>query len=185
MAQQKDYGIGRLKGTKLWQLRAKHGKDKIFADGDLLLAHAEAYFKWCDTHPRYRAELVKYKGGYEEAEVPLGRPYTMDGLTVYLGVSGAYFRTAKAALREKDENGTISASEVRLLEVFDIIEHTVRNEQIEGAAVGQYKEGLIARLNGIADNVNQNNTGSTVVRVTVRDKETAENLDLLNDTINT
>lgn len=179
MAQEKDYGIGRLKGTKAWQLRAKHGKDKIFADGDLLLAHAEAYFKWCDTHPRYRAELVKYKGGYEEAEVPLGRPYTIDGLTVYLGVSGSYFRTAISALKDKQESGTISKSEIRLLEVFEIIQTTVRNEQVEGAMVGQYKEGLVARINGIADNVNQNNTGNAIVRVTVRDKETAENLNML------
>lgn len=179
MAQKQEYSIPRLKGHKAWQLRAKDGKDKIFADGDLLLAHAEAYFKWCDTHPRYRAELVKYKGGYEEAEVPLGRPYSMDGLTVYLGVSGSYFRSAKANLKDKQESGTISKSEVRLLEVFEIIETIVRTEQVEGALVGQYKESLVARINGIADNINQNNTGNAVVRVTVRDKETAENLDLL------
>lgn len=179
MAKEQDYGIGRLKGNKGWMLRAKHGRDKIFADGALLLAHAHAYFKWCDVHPRYRPEVVKYKGGHEIAEVPLGRPYTMDGLTTYLGVSGAYFRAAKANLRDKIEAGTAYASEVELLDAIEQIEAAIRNEQVEGALVGQYKEGLVARINGIADNVNQNNTGNAIVRVTVRDKETAENLDLL------
>lgn len=176
---QEEHKVARLTGSKGWKLRAKMGRDKIFGDGELLLAHAHAYFSWCDAHPRYRAELVKHKGDHEVAEVPLGRPYTMDGLTVYLGVSGSYFRGAKANLKDKQDAGTIDDTEVRLLEVIELIETTVRNEQVEGGLVGQYKEGLVARINGIADNVNQNNTGASIVRVTVRDKETAENLNEL------
>lgn len=179
MARKKDITVERLKGNKLWKLRAKHGKDAIFGDGPLLIAHANAYFEWCDTHPRYSAELVKYKGDYQEAEVPLGRPYTMDGLTIYLGVSGSYFRTRESELREKIESGRASKADIGVLEAIEFIRMQVRNEQVEGALVGQYKEGLVARINGIADNINQNNTGDSIVRVTVRDKETADNLDLL------
>lgn len=184
MATEKEIKVPRLKGNKLWKLRAKDGRTAIFTDAALLMSHATAYFDWCDTHPRYRAELVKYKGGYDEAEVPLGRPYTMDGLTIYLGVSGSYFRSRKSELREKIEAGRATEEEVKILETIELIEQTVRNEQVEGALVGQYKDGLVARINGIADNINQNNTGDSIVRVTVRDKETAENLDLLSDVIN-
>lgn len=173
--------VARLRGNKAWQLRAKHGRDKIFADAELLMAHAEAYFRWCDSHPRYKTELVKYKGGYEEAEIPIGRPYTMDGLTVYLGVSGGYFRAAKSNIRTRIEAGKATEEDHRIMDTIEVIESIVRNEQIEGAMVGQYKESLTARINGIADNLNQTNTGDSIIRVTVRDAETEENLNALSD----
>lgn len=178
MAKKAKYEVPKLRGHQGWKLRANVGREKIFSDGQLLIAHAEAYFHWCDTHPRYSVELVKHQGSYVEAELPLGRPYTMDGLTRYLGVSGGYFRAAKANLRAKIEEGRATPVEVELLEAIEMIETTVRNEQIEGALVGQYKESLTARINGIADNVNQNNQGGTpLVRIMVRDTETANNLD--------
>jgi hypothetical protein len=176
-----DFGIGRLKGRETWQLKAKHNPARIFADAALLLAHAEAYFSWCDTHPRFKSDLVKYKGGYEIAEIPLRRPYTFDGLFGYLGVTLGYFRAAKANILEKQERGSATNFDEELLNAFAEIEARIRNEQVEGGLAGQYKESLVARLNGIADNVNQNSTGSSIVRVTVRDKETADNLDLLTD----
>lgn len=173
--------IPALRGNQSWKLRAKDGPDRIFGDASLLLGHAVAYFKWCDAHPRYKAELVKYKGGYDIAEVPLGRPYTMDGLTVYLGVSSAYFYTAASELREKISEGRATDRERELLAAMEAIRATIRNEQVEGALVGQYKEGLVARLNGISDNINTTNAGESVVRVVVRDTETAENMNKLTD----
>lgn len=170
-----------LKGNKLWKLRSKHGRDKLFSDGALLLEEAYAYFDWCDRYPWYKPELVKYKGEYDEAEVPIGRPYTMDGLTVYLGVSGGYFRAAKANLKEKINSNKGTDDEVDLLEAIEMIETIIRNQQIEGAAVGVFTPNLIARLNGLADNQNVNNTGDAVVRVTVRDQDTAEDLAALED----
>lgn len=169
----------RLTGTKLWQLRTKHGKDKIFSDGAVLWDEALKYFDWCDRHPWSRYELVKYKGDFEEAEVPLGRPYTMDGLTLYLGVSGGYFRAAKANLRDKDERGKATAAELDLLQVMEMIETAIRNQQIEGAAVGVFNSNLVARINGIADNMNNVNKGDAVLKVTVRDQKTADDLDEL------
>lgn len=170
-----------LKGNKLWQLRTKHGRDKLFSDAALLLEEAYAYFDWCDRYPWYKPELVKYKGGHEEVEVPIGRPYTMDGLTVYLGVSGGYFRAAKANLKEKINADKATPAEVDLLEAIEMIETIVRNQQIEGAAVGVFMPNLIARINGLADNQKVQNTGNSVVRVTVRDNETAKNLEDLED----
>lgn len=173
--------IPALRGNQSWKLRAKDGPDRIFGDAALLLGHAVAYFKWCDAHPRYKAELVKYKGGYDIAEVPLGRPYTLDGLTVYLGVSRSYFDTAQRDLSEKINEGRATQRETELHAAIDAIKATIRNEQVEGALVGQYKEGLVARLNGISDNINTTNAGESVVRVVVRDTETAANMEKLND----
>lgn len=173
--------IPALRGNQFWKLRTKDGPDRIFGDADLLMAHAEAYFKWCDSHPRYRAELVKYKGGYDLAEVPMQRPYTIDGLTTYLGVSRSYIDTAMRSLAEKEAEGRIKPKEARLLAAIMAIRAIIRNEQVEGALVGQYKDGLVARINGLADTVNNNGTADSVVRVIVRDTQTAEAMDQLND----
>ena len=171
----------RLTGNQFWKLRSKHGRDKLFCDAGLLLEEAYAYFDWCDRHPWEKTELVKYKGDYEEADVPLGRPYTMDGLTYYLGVSGSYFRSAKGNLREKMEKGRATTAEVDLLEAIEMIEQAIRTQQIEGAAVGVFSTNLVARINGLADNTNIASAGEAVLRVTVRDQETADNMDLLDD----
>lgn len=172
----------RLTGNQFWKLRTIHGREKIFGgDGTTLWGEACAYFDWCDRHPWERVELVKYQGVADEHEVPLGRPYTMDGLTVYLGVSGGYFRAAKANLKEKTEAKRATPDEVELLNVIERIEQVCRTQNIEGAAVGVFNTNLIARYLGIADNVNNTNTGDAVLRVTVRDQQTADDLDTLND----
>jgi len=173
--------MSRLVGNKFWKLRTKHGKDKIFGDAAVLMEEAYKYFDWCDRHPWEKTELVKYQGYASEAEVPLGRPYTMDGLTYYLGVSGSYFRSAKGNLKDKIERSKATPEEVELLETIELIEQVVRTQNIEGAAVGVFSPNLVARLHNIAENVNNNNTGDAVVRVTVRDQQTAENLDALDD----
>ena len=169
----------RLTGNQLWRLRTKHGRDKLFGDAALLLEEAYKYFDWCDRHPWEKVELVKYKGGYEEAHVPLGRPYTMDGLTIYLGVSGSYFRTAKRQLLEKMEAGRATTDEIELIGAIERIEHIVRSQQIEGAALGIFSPGLVARLNGIADKQDITSKGATVMKVTVRDSKTDDDLEVL------
>jgi hypothetical protein len=161
----------RLKGNQLWKLRTKHGRDRLFSDAALLWDEACKYFDWCDRHPRSKAELVKYKGDYEEAGVPLGHMYSMHELTVYLGVSSSYFRTAKSELRDKIEKCKNTAAEAGLLEMIERIEGIIQADQISGAAVGVYATQLVSRLNGLSDNVNVTNNQS-VVKVSVRDAET-------------
>lgn len=161
----------RLTGNQLWKLRTKHGRDRLFGDAALLWDEACKYFDWCDRHPWEKTELVKYQGYASEAEVPLGRPYSMDGLTVYLGISGSYFRTAKGELREKIEKGKATTAETDLLEMIERIEQTIRTQQIEGAAVGVFSASLVARINGLSDNVNVTNS-QPIVKVSVCDAET-------------
>lgn len=165
----------RLTGNQFWRLRTKHGKDKLFGDPSVLRDEACLYFDWCDRHPWLKSELVKYRGMADEAEVPLGRPYSMDGFTCYLGVSGSYFRSAKGNIKEKIERGTATAVELYLLDTIEWVEQVVRTQQIEGAAVGVFNAGLVARINGIADNTNVN-TSTPVLRVTVEGQGAAQAL---------
>lgn len=170
-----------LRGNQFWKLRTVHRPDKLFGDGALLWEEACKYFDWCDRHPWLRAELVKYKGDYEEADVPLGRPYTLDGLTVFLGVSGGYFRALKSGIKTRLEAGRAKVEDEEILATVERIEQTVRTQQIEGAAVGVFNSNLISRINNIAENLNANNTGEMVFKVTVRDQETADNLAALDE----
>lgn len=166
----------RLTGNRFWELRTKHGRDRIFSDPAVLWEEACLYFDWADRTSLYRSELVKYQGDADIAEVPLQRMFSMNQFTLYLGVSGAYFRTAKNQLKEKIEKGTATAVEVELLETIERIEQVVHVQQIEGAAVGLFNANFISRINGIADNTNVTN-GDPVVRIAVGDQETADSLD--------
>lgn len=170
----------RLTGNHLWKLRTKHGRNRLFSDANLLWGEACKYFDWADRNPRGKVELIKYKGEASEAEVPLGRMYSMHELTVYLGVSGSYFRTAKGELRDKIEKSNATSDEVELLDTIERIEGIIQADQIGGAAVGIYATQLVNRLNGLSDNVNLTNT-QPVVKVSVRDTETDGYLAELSD----
>lgn len=173
----------KLAGNKFWKLRTVHGREKIFANADLLRAEAQLYFDWCDRNPRERAELVKYQGFAVEEKVSLGRPYSMDGLTLYLGVSDSYFRGAKQNLNDRIEKGKATQVDIDILDCIHWLEKVCRTEQIEGAIVGIYKESTINKLNGLFETVNVNNS-TPVLRVTVRDAETEKDLeDLANSLI--
>lgn len=168
-----------LKGNKQWKLRSIHGREKIFASAEILREEALLYFDWCDKNPRMRAELVKHLGTAEQYDVPLGRPYTIDGLCNYLGVSGSYFRSAKANIEGKIAKKLATIEEEALLNEIYWIENVSRNDMVEGGLVGQYNANLVSRIQGLADNVNQNMTGPAVLSVSVRDDATAQNLEKL------
>ena len=168
-------------GNQLWKLKQKYGKDRLFAEPDLLMEQARKYFTWCDENPLHRVELVKFQGAASQEHLPLGRPYTMDGLTTFLGVTGSYFRTAKSELRAKVENGKATDNERELLNTIETIEQICRDQNVSGAAVGIFNGSLVARIHGIADKVENHNTGDAVVRVVVRDQKTADHLSELDD----
>lgn len=170
-----------LRGNKQWALRSVIGREKIFGSADVLRAEALLYFDWCDRNPRMRAELVKHLGVAEQYDVPLGRPYTMDGLCNYLGVSGSYFRSAKANIETKIAKKLATIEEEALLETIIWIETTTRNDQIEGGLVGLYNANLVSRLHNLAENVNSNVSGPAVLSISVRDDATAANLEKLED----
>lgn len=164
-----------IAGNQLWKL-AKGGRRAIITDAAELWQKAVNYFEWCDANPQNKVELVKHQGDAEAFDVALGRPYSMDALTIYAGVSGSYFRTRKLELGDKAEAKTASSSELDLLDTIQLIESIVRTQRFEGAAVGIFKENLISRVDGYADNINQHNTGEVRQNIVVRDQKTADDL---------
>lgn len=114
-------------------------------------------------------------------ELALGRPYSMDGFTIFCGVSGAYFRARKVTLNDKEEAKTATPEELAVLDTIHLIESIVRTQRFDGAAVGLFNSNLISRVDGYADNINQNNTGEVRQTVVVRDQKTADNLKKLDE----
>lgn len=171
------------KGKSVWS--ALKGtirtKPKFYETAEDLWASAVRYFEWADKNHYTKVELHRVGDKITKHKLPIVRPFSMDALCLFCGVSGSYFRMVKKRMSEKEEAGTISEQEKELLYTISLIESIVRSQQIEGGMVGTYNASLTARINGLADNVNQNNTGAPTLKISVRDSKTEENLKKLND----
>ena len=146
------------KGNRFWELRSKHGRDKLFATPSLLWDAACEYFQWCADHPWMRMEqskatkaslVVKTAGG-EVSDIssqdppnltalPTDRPLTLSGLCLYLDCAESYFRVFKMNCSDD------------FLTVVTRIEHVIETQQFEGATVGAYNANIIARKLGLTD----------------------------------
>lgn len=127
-------------GNKFWQIRSKHGKDKLFASPELMWDAAQEYFEWCDANPLIE---IDFRGkDADEVQIPKMRPYTMQGLCGYLDCSVAYFREFKRTPRANAEG---------YLVVIARIEDIVYNQKFSGAASGFLNPNIIARDLGLAD----------------------------------
>ncbi len=141
-------------GNNFWQLRSKHGRDKLFESPELLWKAACEYFKWCQDNPWFRTEQVKIPGKPirdDDGElffppnivhIPTARPFTMQGLCLFLNCNTAYFRQFKSGLPEDEQDFST---------VIARIEETVYQQKFEGAAVGAFNANIIARDLGLTD----------------------------------
>lgn len=127
-------------GNKFWELRAKHGLDKLFKSPELLWKSATEYFEWCESNPLMSVEYVGKDA--VRVEVPKMRPFTLYGLCSYLGCNTQYFKTFKNAKRVDREDFDT---------VITRIEETIYNQKYTGAAAGFLKEGIVIRDLGLAD----------------------------------
>lgn len=145
-------------GNQFWKLRSKHGRDRLFASPADLWEAACEYFNWVDAHPWFKVEQLK-KPYLEKAEkegdkdrwvtitkVPTARPYTMQGLCLYLDCNTVYFNKFEKALQGKEDEVSKDFGQI-----ITRIRETVFTQKFEGAAVGAFNGNLIARELGIAD----------------------------------
>lgn len=131
------------------------GRPPKFKTPEELQEKAEGYFEWCDDNP-VRICLRKNAGASQtagkgsgvksdEGEAFVERPYTRDGLALWLGVSDwDHFKDSECYKTEE------------FLRVIRTLEARIRDRQVTGAMVKVYDTNLTARLNGIADKKNVN-----------------------------
>lgn len=153
----------KLQGNQLWKLRAKHGRDKLFASPTLLWEAACEYFQWCDDNPFYETKPMAVSQGMnagssiEMVEIPVKQAYTLHGLCIYLDCGTAYFRNFKNEDR-KDADGFKS--------VIAKIEETIYDQQFSGAASGFFKENIISRSLGLKDQKDITSNGNEISPIT-------------------
>ena len=144
------------KGNKFWQLRSKHGRDKLFKTPELLWEAACEYFKWCDENPLLERKAFAYQGVIITEDMPRMRAYTIHGLTFYLNCNTEYFRRFKAELKEKDKD---------FCRVIKDIEETIFRQKFEGAACDLLNANIISRDLGLADKQDVTTDGDKISNV--------------------
>jgi hypothetical protein len=148
-------------GNQFWKMRSSHGRDLLFASPSLLWESACEYFEWCTENPWLKSESIKSGDlAGTTMTVPVSRPFTMQGLCLYLDCSTSYFREFK---RSRGENN------IDFMSVIEKIEETIYQQQFEGATVGTYNANIIARTLGLTDKqeVDHTTKGETIKSVTV------------------
>jgi hypothetical protein len=164
--------MGAPKENQFWKLRNTHGRDKLFATPDLLLEACQEYFNWVDAHPKYKVEQIKRP--YEQeiiatdgtkttrwvtiTKIPLERPYTIQGLCIYLGCNVVWFNQFEYALAEKEDQLSKDFSKV-LSHVRDVI----YQQKFEGAAVGAFNASIIARDLSLVDKSDLTTNGKDIL----------------------
>lgn len=149
------------KGNKFWELRSKHGRDKLFETPELLWEAACEYFEWCEENPLQETEAKVTSDGaglgssIEMVELPKMRAFTLHGLCLYLDCNTSYFRLFKSQERaQKDDFSTVIGK----------IEEIVYNQKFTGAAAGFLNANIIARDLGLSDKVDNNHSGEVTVK---------------------
>lgn len=137
---------GAPKGNQFWKLRAKHGPPRLFTDPDALWESCLEYFE--ETDNRRDWDQADWVGKDAlKVERPHRTPYSRKGLCIYLGIT---FKTWTNYRNDGDaENATQLQKD--LLQIITRVEEIIDTQQYEGAAVGAFKENIIARTLGLRD----------------------------------
>lgn len=121
-------------GNKYWLQRSSHGRRPIFESPEQLYDACCEYFEHAQSNPIRLSD-----------DKSLVRPFTIEGLIVFLGIT-----------RSTWVNYCQSEDFLAVTEEINLI---IRDQKFSGAAVGVFKENIIARDLGLADK-QQNELGN-------------------------
>lgn len=143
--------MGAPKGNEFWKLRSKHGRDKLFETPELMWEAACEYFQWCIDNPFIKGEAKTVNVGNFQSEIaiaqiPMMRPFTIQGLCLYLGCNTQYLAQFEANLEGKNDD---LSKDFTL--VVTRIRDTIYNQKFSGAASGFFNANIIARDLGLSD----------------------------------
>lgn len=136
------------KGNKIWKLRHKDGRDRLFSTPEELWDAAQSYFEATDNRKWVKKDWI---GKYcKEVEHETQTPYTLAGLCLYLHASRSWWNAFKAT------------SKSDFLEVITRIEEIIYTQKFEGATVGAFNANIIARDLGLVDKKDLSSTDGTM-----------------------
>ncbi len=143
------------KKNTFWKLRSTHGREKIFATPEILLAAAEEYFHHTSKRKWIKIEYKTVGPTLKKVKIPTDTPFTIAGLCIFLGVNSSYFRQFKK--NNKDHEGFSS--------VIAHIEDIMDAQKFEGAAVGAFNANIISRDLGLKEQT-ENKTIMVIPEIT-------------------
>jgi hypothetical protein len=117
------------------------GRPLIFETAEQLQEAVNGYFEQTTANPVHKAE---FKEGRIRS-VAMKPLFTITGLCLYLGVGESFWRDTR---KEKKDDPQFSA-------VFQWADAVITQNKFEGAALGFFKENIIAREMGLKDHVIQ------------------------------
>ena len=123
----------------------KRGLKKKYTTPKKLWDAAVKYFEWCDQNPLIEQKAFCSQGEIHVAELEKQRPYTINAMCIFIGISAKTFATY-----EKEE--TFS-------EVCEMIRETIYENKFSGAASGTMNATIISRELGLRDNVDHTTGG--------------------------
>lgn len=153
------------KNNQFWKLRSEHGRDAIFTDAEKMKESICEYFQYMVDTPFYKVEQSRGAKGKKELEVddkgmrevdsglvelPVMRPFTIEGLCHYLGVNTKYFWDFKKRLSEPENKLTLKQVE-DFSEVITWAEEVIRRQKFEGAMVGFFSATITSKDLGMVD----------------------------------
>ncbi len=140
-------------GNKYWQLRKKHGKDKVFKSPEELWQKSCEYFEWIDDNQALKND---FKGkDVEEVFYAFDRPYTEGGLITFLKISDTTWENYCSGKKPWKDYVAVAST----------IKRIIRTNKFEGASIGFFSANIIARDLGLADKkeVEANVTGEMIL----------------------
>jgi len=130
---------------------------------DTLKFMFEEYKEDMQNYYYLRPELIKggdYAGQVVNVKIP--KPYSVVSFCAFAEISTATFYNY-CNKDSEDFNrfkGDMLEERIKLLESSIYVCEQIKDHQIGGATAGIYNANIVARVNGIGDNVDVNNTGT-------------------------
>lgn len=148
---------------QLWQLAKPFGRPAKFPTAESLWNAFLAYIQWAADNPM----VVTIKGTYVD------RPLSLVAFRLHAGIKRDW-DTFKDSYAQKGEDFS---------GVLHAIESTVRQQQVENAIVGNYKENIVSRIHNLSDTINQVVSGNIKQEQQLSPKEAAAFIKELNKKI--
>lgn len=164
--------------AELWQIAKPFGRPAKFKNAEELWHAFIDYVTWSENNPMQianeRSQKQKVVGTEKmQKREEAVRPLSITAFRLHAGIKREWciFKTDYQR-RSQD-----------FCRVIQAIEQSVRQQQVDNALVGNYKENLVARLNGISDTIHQEVTGQVSTRKGMSIGEAKSLLETLNEKI--
>lgn len=114
-----------------------HAKS-LYDTPEALWTEAAKYFSWVDQHPLKEMAVFHHKGIITKTMVTKARPYTVEGMCSFMGISSNTYRKLIKARPGYEE-------------VTSFIDQIIYTQKFEGAAAGFFNATIISRDLGLVE----------------------------------